>query len=351
MSNHLIVNNPGLHTTLQDLGRVGYLNNGVPPSGAVDPINLRLANALVGNKQNEGCLEILYGGAEFSVGADTVQIALCGEDSFLEVLDPEKIEIANGRSVTLERGDRFRVVLGLKSPSAYLAVSGGFDVQPVMGSVSTYVRGEFGGFSGRPLRKGDGLPLRKGEIEEARNVAFGKKLPPITDPDEVCTIRIVLGPQEQFLTETGTSTLLNDTFVYSRNADRMGIRLDGPTLGLQGHEGFVSDGIIAGAIQVPGSGQPIILMADHQTSGGYPKVATVISADLPILGRLRPERAIRFEAVSVNEAQQRAKDLEAELKKIIGSINPIEAASKLDVEKLYTENLLSGVVSIQNDDD
>ncbi|MEM8791716.1 MAG: biotin-dependent carboxyltransferase family protein [Pseudomonadota bacterium] len=345
----LIVRNPGLHTTIQDLGRTGYLDNGVPPSGAIDFVNLRLANILVGNDQGEGCLEILHGGPEYTLQADSARFALGGTDSFLDILEPDRKQIEPGRSATLARGARFRVVLGRASSCAYLAVAGGYEIEPVMGSVSTYVRGEFGGFKGRPLRKADQVPLRQGKIAGQGDFLFSRS-PQSVPGGGVLTIRVIPGPQQDYLTREGTRCLFNETFSYSPNADRMGIRLDGPTLELQSIEGFVSDGIIAGAIQVPGSGQPIVLMADHQTSGGYPKVATVISVDLPLLGRALPGTLIRFKAVTIEEAQKALSDLEADIQAIAESMQPIRSEAHLNSEHLLSNNLISGFVTGGSED-
>lgn len=333
---------PGAHSTVQDLGRQGYLDIGVPPSGALDPPSLRLANRLVGNQDTAAGLEILHAGPELIVRSESVRIALLGDGTSLEVLHPEPMTCPLGRSLTLPREARFRVTPLRGSACAYLAVAGGFDLVPCMGSLATYVRGGFGGFEGRPLQSGDALPLARSQAPDGPDFGLGKDLA-IGRQDTTC-IRVVLGPQDNLFTSTGIATFLNETFSVSQSSDRMGARLDGPRLELQDFENFISDGITAGAIQVPGSGQPIVLLADHQTSGGYPKIATVISADLPLLGRLRPGAALRFEPVVVEAAETARRNQERDLLALMASIGPADDSHQLDLQQLYASNLISGVV-------
>ena len=332
---------PGLHTTVQDLGRFGWQALGVPVSGALDGLSLRLGNALVGNRPETAALEILHSGPSFEVAADTVQIAVAGLGAALAIEGERGRIVAAWHSVSLVRAEVFQVVLGRESVCAYLAVEGGIAVPPVLGSASTYLRAGLGGFEGRSLRPGDLVPLaveRASERPEQRLPA-----PPPATGDQ--PIHVILGPQQEYFTEEAVATLLDAEFQISTSADRMGMRLDGPRLCHRDGWDIVSDAIATGAIQVPGSGQPILLLADHQTTGGYPKIATVISADLPVVGRRRPGDTIRFAAVTVEEAEKLARDSEHRLASVIASIESVPGKSNIDLATLYAGNLISGVVT------
>ena len=289
---------PGLHSTIQDRGRYGYQAFGVPVSGALDGESHEIANRLSGNAADAACLEIFYQGPTMEVEATSVRISVAGSGAEIELLGQQSRRLGGWRSVTLARGSRFRV-RGPAAACAYLAVDGGFPVAPVLGSASTFVRGGFGGWRGRALQAGDRLPLNRDSAEDRQELA----LPTPPDTNDERAIRVVLGPQQDYFTGAAIETLLSAKFRVSQQADRMGLRLDGATLAHRGDYNIVSDGIATGAIQVPGSGQPILLLADHQTTGGYPKIATVISADLPLVGRRRPGDRIRFAAVDVAEAE------------------------------------------------
>ena len=246
-----------------------------------------------------------------------------------------------GKASSSSRGEVFQIVLGRDSVCAYLAVEGGIAVPPVLGSASTYLRAGLGGFEGRSLRPGDLVPLAVERASERPEQRLPAPLPATADQP----IRVILGPQQEYFTEEAVATLLDAEFRISTSADRMGMRLDGPRLYHRHGWDIVSDAIATGAIQVPGSGQPILLLADHQTTGGYPKIATVISADLPAVGRRRPGDAIRFAAVTVAEAEQLARDQEHRLAALIASIEPVPGDGNIDLATLYAGNLISGVVT------
>ena len=338
----LVVEAAGLSTTLQDRGRFGHQALGIAVSGALDPDSLRLANALVGNSPDEAALEIRVIGPTLRVDADAAVVALCGTADPLEVVSPTKVQIPAGQSVRLERGTVFRVPTLRDTATAYLAVSGGFDVPEVLGSRSTYLRGGFGGFEGRGLSEGDRLPLREGRAEERPGLRLGQS-PRLSPPDR---IRVVLGPQDDHFTPAGIETFLGEAFTVTNEADRMGLRLAGPRLQHSRGYNIVSDGIATGAIQVPGDGQPIVLLADHQTTGGYPKIATVISADLPALGRTQAGATLRFEAVTVEVAQAARQAHEREIASMMKSIEPVRLGpSDLSSSDLLSKNLISGVLS------
>ena len=312
---------PGLHTTVQDLGRAGYQAIGVPVSGALDGVNLRLANALAGNSPGAPALEVLISGPAFEVAADTVRLALAGAGASLAI-GAEKTRVDAGQSVTLPRGELIEVVAGRQSACCYLAVEGGIAVPLVLGSASTYVRAAIGGLEGRALRKGDLLPLAIARASDRPELRLSSPVPATGDQP----IRVVLGPQQEYFTKEAITALLGGEFRISQSADRMGMRLDGPLLQHRNGWDIVSDAIATGAIQVPGSGQPILLLADHQTTGGYPKIATVISADLPAVGRRRPGDTLRFAAVTIETAEALCRDAEHRLTEMLTRLEPIPDA-------------------------
>ena len=332
---------PGLHTTVQDLGRIGYQNIGVPVSGALDGFALRLANALVGNPHGMAALEILASGPTLEVAADTARLALVGIDASLGIGGESPRVVAAGQSVTMQQGDIVQVTLGRQSACCYLAVEGGIAVPRVLSSASTYVRAGLGGLNGRALQRDDVIPLAVGCASE-RNELRAAALPSAS-PDQ--PIRIVLGPQHKYFRKEALAALLDAEFRVSKDADRMGMRLDGPVLQHRRGWDIVSDAIATGSIQVPGSGQPIVLLADHQTTGGYPKIATVISADLPDLGRRRPGDPLRFVSVELEAAEEMCRDAEREFAKLVAGIEAAPDVSGLDVGSLYDENLISGVTT------
>lgn len=331
---------PGIHTTVQDFGRLGYQHMGVPVSGALDPESLRLANLLVGNPRTMAGLEALYLGPTMEVTVDSLRIALGGFGASLDMLDPKGAGIAPWRSAVLRRGQIFRISLDGTASSCYLAIAGGFDLEPCLGSLSTYTRAGLGGFRGRALIAGDELPLALSFAADGEDVrlpkpeAFSVRRP----------LRITWGMQRDYFTDESLARFVTEPFSILPESDRMGYRIAGPRIEHRSGYDIVSDGIATGAIQVPGAGKPIVLLADHQTSGGYPKIATVISADLPALGRRRPGHEIRFEAIEVQEAERIRRDREAALCRLEASMEPFTGEAELDLDALHGGNLISGVV-------
>ncbi|MBJ3776624.1 5-oxoprolinase subunit C family protein [Acuticoccus mangrovi] len=336
---------PGLQTTVQDRGRFGYQALGVPVSGVLDFEAMRLANALVGNGGDAAVLEMRMVGPSLKAAEGTVRMALAGSEAKLT------ITLADGATRTVPAHQAFDlpadavVKIGpLKgSVTACLAVSGGVDVPPLFGSRATYLRGPFGGHEGRALRAGDRLAIGEG-------APAGPPLAvePIPAPAGDTVLRVVLGPQADWFTDKGIATFLEEPYVIDGATDRMGMRLNGPEIEHVGGYNLVSDGIATGAIQVPGSRLPILLLADHQTTGGYPKIANVISADLPLAGRLGPGGVVRFEAVSVADAEVIRRDAEAALARRIGAMAPAQTAAEPSLAALSGENLISGVVDATN---
>jgi allophanate hydrolase len=341
MSPILRVKSPGLHTTVQDLGRDGFADVGVPPSGALDGVALRLANALVGNAPDAAALEILVSGPTLEVIAESAHVAFVGGTAGMTVQDAHHRSIAAGRSVHLKQGDVVKLAMLARTSCGYLAAEGGISVPPVLGSASTYTRGTLGGFEGRALRAGDALQAKGGGAAARRELEMASPLEDAFD----APIRVVLGPQDDHFTEAAIEAFLAGTYTVSAQADRMGFRLEGPVLAHTRGYNIVSDGIVSGSIQVPGSGQPIVLMRDYQTIGGYPKIATVISPDISRLGRRSPGAKVRFAAVSRDEAEAIYRQEEAAIAERIARLREARDEARLNIEALYDENLIGGIVN------
>ncbi len=328
----------GFSPTIQDLGRPHVQHLGVPPSGALDPVALEIANALVGNPPGAAALELRVMGPTLEVEAEAVRVALVGTVAAIEVQGERGGPVDANRSVRFSRGTRFRIGGLSDTGVAYLAVEGGIDVPEVYGSRATYTRARIGGIDGRAVRDGDALPLSVDTVGERGEI----KCADLDWTRAGGPVRVVLGPQDDFFAPDSIAAFFAEAYTCSREADRMGIRLEGPALQhVKGHD-IVSDGIVTGAIQVPGNGRPILLLADHQTTGGYPKLGTVISADIPRLGRMRPGDEIRFEQVTVERAEAARGDLAAATARVIDRFE--RAGAWLDEAALYRENLVSGVV-------
>jgi biotin-dependent carboxylase-like uncharacterized protein len=289
----------GLLTTVQDLGRFGYERYGVPVAGAMDPFALQAANALVGNPLGEAGLEMTLLGPRLRAQVDCL-VAVTGADLGAEV---DGAPLPLWRAVWLPAGGTLGFAGLASGCRAYLAVAGGLDLPSVLGSLSTYVRGGFGGFQGRPLRPGDSLPLRSPEV--GLRATPGKSLLPSDLPaySNEPAVRVVLGPQADRFTAAGVETFLTSTYTVGSASDRMGYRFQGPRIEHIAGPDVVSDGIALGSVQVPGDAQPIVMLADRQTTGGYTKIATVIGADIPLLAQCVPGSSrVRFAAVELAEA-------------------------------------------------
>jgi biotin-dependent carboxylase-like uncharacterized protein len=341
MSAHLKVVRPGLFDTLQDLGRTGYMALGMPTAGAMDRIALSLANALCGNPAGMAALEIGVMGPDLLVEADSVRVALVGplSASLIEKPETSPLPLDSDRTHLLKRGQVLRTGMVEGSSTAYLAVAGGFALPAFMGSLSTYARAGVGGFQGRKLAGGDILPLHQAQAAAVGEQKLGHPVDYGSGP-----VRVVWGPQDDYFSEQGRQTFIGSEYRVSKEADRMGIRFEGPTIEHSKGADILSDGIAPGAIQVPGAGLPIVLLADRQTVGGYSKIATVASADLPRLGRLLPGEAVRFAAVTVEEAETLRQEQEARLARAIADFQTARPPGGIDLAKLYEENLIDGVV-------
>jgi 5-oxoprolinase (ATP-hydrolysing) subunit C len=338
---HLFVEAPGLSTTVQDLGRFGHQHLGMPVSGALDHIALRIGNALVGNPQGTAALEIRMQGPTLRVEAESIRVALTGTSAHLEILDATGRAAAPWESVRLKQGQRFRIGSLRDTSCCYLAIEGGFAISSQFGSLSTYARGNLGGFEGRALQHEDKLPLCLGRVQDRDEL----RLRNAPTADERSPVRVVLGPQNSYFTAEAVQIFLEAAFTVSHQADRMGVRLEGPALSHARGFNIVSDGIATGAVQVPGTGKPIILLADHQTTGGYPKLAVVASVDLPRLGRMMPGNSLRFREVPVEEAEEAKRSQERSTVELLAKLEPVRRPGTMDVAQLLEINLISGFVS------
>ncbi len=291
----LIVAQAGPSSTLQDHGRFGSQRFGISPSGAADPRLLAVANALAGNAPGTAGIECTLMGDTYEVAAESARIAVAGDAAVRIDGSPA----AAWTSHRLRRGQVLKIVGPVKRGLRfYVAVEGGFAIDPVLGSRSTHARTGIGGFGGRKLKAGDRLPLAMTEASAGGDRSFDPALLP-TAPER---LRVVLGPQDDYFTAAGIATFLGSGYTIARDADRMGCRLEGPAIEHAKGHNIISDGIPPGAVQVPGNGQPIVLMRDRQTTGGYPKIACVITSDLAFLAQKRPGEAVSFEAVNEAEA-------------------------------------------------
>ena len=291
--------NGGMLSTVQDMGRSGVMKNGFTQSGAMDSYSMKLANKLCGNSLNAPVIEMTMLGITARFTEEHV-FALSG-GKFDVKLNGQPIR--TNKAYKANEGDILSVGSATCGMRCYLAVAGGVDVPLVMGSASTNIKLGIGGFDGRKLRPLDVLKIGKA----ASAVSACEREVPENEYESVVDIRVVLGPQDDMFTETDIAFFTQQQYTVTTSLDRMGIRLIG--IALRGKAGMdiISDGITFGSVQITASGMPIILMADHQTTGGYAKVATVISVDLPKLAQVKPDDKIYFKAVSIKEAEKLAK--------------------------------------------
>ncbi len=280
--------------TLQDAGRTGWLRYGVTPAGPMDWIAHATANLMAGNLPSSAAIEIGPGGLHVTAKDGPLRIGLSARGFIVKRgVNPLPTQVA----LTLWPGDRLAVDPGPFGLWAYLTLAGGFAEPAVMGSLSTHLRSGIGPFGGRALHAGQDIACPPNSVPDQPDLAVISSQPKDSGP-----IRFVAGPQQDCFSPQARTSFCAATFVVSAQSDRMGYRLVGPPVAhLYGHD-IVSDGIAMGAIQVPGDGLPIVLMADRQPTGGYPKIGTIIRADLPRLAQTRPGQSLRFVAVSVDQA-------------------------------------------------
>ena len=290
----------GLQTTIQDLGRFGFGHYGIPPSGALDSFALRIANLLVGNPEGHAGLETTLMGLRFKARAD-VLIAVTGADLQPQI---DRQAIKRWCSRILKKGEILSFVGPKSGCRAYVAFGGKLNIMPLLGSRSTNLPAAFGGLKGRSLQKGDIFliedPASQFAAEGRSFEVRGRHL-----QSDIWTLRIIWGPQDNDFGKDALHTFVNSQFTVSPQSDRAGIRLNGPLIQRKSNaaESIISEGIISGSIQVPGDGQPIIILGETVT-GGYRKIATVITADLPLTGQIKPGDKIQFQAVTLKDARR-----------------------------------------------
>ncbi len=290
-----LVHEAGPQTTVQDLGRPGYLRYGIPPSGPMDLASFLLANRLVGNPDNAAALECALIGPRLEMRGESL-VAVTGADMPVTVNDRE---VERWAAVPVKAGDVVKLGPARRGVRAYVAFAGGIDVPLALGSRSTFLRGALGGVQGRALKKGDVVNLLQSPVAARSRRVRLELIPSYGDEVEV---RVILGPQADRFTREGIEALLREPYEMTPQSDRMGARLKGPPVThTRGHD-IISDGIPLGGIQVVGEGQPIILLVDRQSTGGYTKVATVCSFDIGRVGQTKPGQRFRFTAITVPEA-------------------------------------------------
>lgn len=290
--------NPGVLTTVQDLGRIGYQQFGVSVSGVMDPRAASIANIMVDNDENEAVLECTMLGPQLQFDETNI-IAITG-GNLSPTIDGQPVE--SYRALKVEAGQTLRFGAPKAGCRAYIAFAGGLDIPVVMGSRSTNMKAKIGGMKGRKLEKEDVIGFRdpKATIKNLDT----RRMAPEFVPRKEYTVRVILGPQDDMFTDAGIKTFLSEVYSVTQEFDRMGCRLDGPIIEHKNGGDIISDGIAFGAIQVPSAGKPIIMLADRQTTGGYTKIANVISADFRILAQLKAGDKIRFEKISIAAAEE-----------------------------------------------
>lgn len=289
---------PGLLTTLQDLGRYGYQKSGMVVSGAMDTLALRIGNLLLGNPVQEAGIECTLTGPLIVLEEDQL-IAITGGNLSPQV---DGMPVEMWRPLYLHKGSTLSFGKAVSGCRTYICVYGGFDVPEVLSSKSTYLRAGIGGWEGRALRANDLIPFKKAYQGPLRKTGWsaGRNIYPDLS---IRNIRIIKGPEFDQFTGQSIHEFLNGSFSISKEADRMGYRLEGPSLQRKTAKELLSAAVTFGTIQVPRQGAPIILMADHQTTGGYPRIAQVISADLTLLAQMPPGQEISFELINLVQAQ------------------------------------------------
>ena len=332
----------GVANTVQDSGRPGHRSIGVPVSGAADALLLACANHLVGNSADAAAIEMPLAGPSLRATDGPVRVALAGAVEAQVLRTDGQIQpVVASHSVTLRRGDVLRVG-AVRAGVAYLALAGACQVPCQLGSRSTYARARLGGVSGRALRAGDriecGAPPSLAGLEWRADLFEHGGGP----------IRVMLGPQDDAFEPQAIETFLRAPYRVGRESDRMGMRLQGAILRHRSGADITSEGVVPGAVQVPGNGAPIVLLADAQTVGGYAKIATVIHADLSRLAHLRPGAELRFAAVTRAQALA-ARQLQSQaLARWVATIEAYRPPGTVDLDALVESNIVSGMIDARN---
>lgn len=326
----------GPGATIQDGGRHGYQRYGVTPAGPMDWVAFRTANCALGNDR-AAAIEVSTGGVEVICEGAPLALAFAG-GAFLWRRDG--VLLPQAARLLLEPGKTLAARAGYSGAFAYLAVEGGFETPVTMGSRATHVRSAMGGIEGRMLRAGDVLPAASTERPDSASFEATIDAPWLArEPDP---FRVVLGPQDDYFTVESLNVFFEGQFTLTPAADRMAYRFDGPDIAHAGGYDIVSDGVALGAIQIAGDKKPLILMADRQPTGGYPKLGHVVRADIGRLAQMRPGETCRFRAVSAAEARAALLLREDEIAETVNCLRPLRRA--LTSESLFEANLIDGIV-------
>ena len=307
----------GINTTYQDAGRFGLQHLGVAPSGCMDLKSFKTANCLVGNDLNEGVIEFAYQGPLLKLNSGKTKIAIAGNVHFeITTSKNKKIHGECNKSYILDPGDQIDIIATKKSVYGYLAVEGGFDLKPFHKSVSTLTRASIGPNEGKKISIKDKIYYK----EDSTNQNNMIEMPSYPENN---AIRVLKGPQYDFFSEDSQKKFFSTSYKITNLTDRMGMRLDGDFLKNNVSTNIRSEGITRGAIQVPADGLPIILLTDHPTIGGYPKIANVISADYDLLVQKKPSMSISFKLVEIAEAELAFQSYEKEIDKALSKIKKV----------------------------
>ena len=329
----LVIGAAGPGVTLQDAGRRGSLRFGVTPAGPMDERAFAAANLAVGAAPGAAAIEVSLGGLELTAAGETIGLAIAGGEFDIRL---DGVMLPAACALALEPGARLTIRAGRGGAWCYVAVAGRIDLPAALGSLATHTRSRMGGVAGRGLRAGDSLPLADLASPPRELLSIEASwLAPGGEP-----IRALLGPQADYFTEGAIGEFLSARWRLSPRSDRMAYRLEGPRLAhAKGHD-IVSDGVALGAIQVPGDGAPLVLMADRQPTGGYPKIANVIGADIGRLAQRRPGEGFSFRAVSIEEAVAARR---ASSEAIAAGLRLRPLGGELSTELLLSANLIGGV--------
>ena len=329
----LIVTSIGPVSSVQDGGRHGAQRYGLTPSGAMDRLALAAANCLVGNALFAACVEVGPFGATFKAHEGAVRLALTGAPRSADIGGRS---VAFETSMTIPAGETLTLGFARRGAFSYLAIEGGIAGEPMFGSLAVNARAGLGSPYPRPLQAGDAFEVRAASTANERRI----ELPAVADGP----IRLVMGPQDDEFADEAKALFLDSDWKISATSDRMGYRLEGPVIRhLHGHN-IVSDGTVDGSIQVPGNGAPIVLMPDRGTSGGYPKIATVISVDLGRFAQIPAGTGFRFKAIGVAEAQDEARKFAGLVRNLPDRLRALETVD-LNIEALHHVNVAGSAVS------
>lgn len=327
----IVAAGPGV--TLQDAGRHGYLRYGVTAAGPMDRVAMATANLAIGAAEGATAIEVSIGGIELTAEHATLPVAVAG-GNFDISLDGQRLPPTV--RLALAPGARLRIRAGADGAWCYVAVGGRIDVAPMLGSNATHTRSSLGGIGGRSLAAGDVLPVRDANAYESGTATL--TAPWLTHRDD--PIRVILGPQDDYFSPAQIETFCSERWAISHRSDRMAYFLDGAQIAPANGLNVVSDGIVMGAIQVLGDGRPMVLMADRQVTGGYPKIATVIGPDLGRLAQARPGSPVRFALTTVAAAVTARR---AERAMLAAAVEATPLVRAPNAELLLGNNLISGV--------